>query len=80
MEPNRNRFEVREIEVYDDFYNINKDKFFGIKECVKVTRTTYFKNSDKVSTDTSFYISSKKLTAYEYNICKKWSKSDTNAD
>ncbi len=68
MEPNRNRFEVREVEVFDDLYNINTDKFFGIKEFIKVTRTTYWKNSDKVSTDTSFYISSKKISAQEYNI------------
>jgi predicted transposase YbfD/YdcC len=58
---------VREIEVYDDFYNIDKDKLFGIKEFVKVTRTTYFKNSDKRSTEISFYISSKNLSAKEYN-------------
>jgi len=68
QEPNRNRFEVREIEVYNDFYEIDKNKFVGIQEYVKVTRTTYFKNSDKISTETSFYISSKKMTAKEYNI------------
>jgi predicted transposase YbfD/YdcC len=75
MEPNRNRFEVREIEVYDDFYNIDKNKFFGIKEIVKVTRTTYFKKSDKISTEESFYISSKKISAKEYNngIRAHWS-------
>ena len=68
MEPNRNRFEVREIEVYNDFYNINKEKFFAIQEYVKVTRTTYLKNSDKVSYEISYYISSKKMSAKEYNI------------
>jgi len=68
MEPNRNRFEVREIEVYDDFYNINVEKFYGVKEIVKVSRTTYWKQSDKVSTETSFYISSKKMSAKEYNL------------
>ena len=68
MEPNRNRFEVREIEVYDDFYNINIEKFYGVKEIVKVSRTTYWKQSDKVSTETSYYISSKKMSAKEYNI------------
>ena len=75
QEPNRNRFEVREVEVYDDFYNIDVDKFFGIKEFVKVTRTTYFKKSDKFSTETSFYISSKKMSAKEYNygIRAHWS-------
>jgi len=59
---------VREIEVYNDFYNIDTHKFFGIKEIVKVTRTTYFKNSDYSSNETSFYISSKKMPAKEYNI------------
>jgi len=68
QEPNRDRFEVREIEVYDDFYDINQNKFVGIKEFVKVKRTTYFKKSDKISIETSFYISSKKMTAKEYNI------------
>ena len=68
MEPNRNRFEVREIEVYDDFYNINIEKFYGVQEIVKVSRTTYFKQSDKVSVETSFYISSKKMSAKEYNL------------
>lgn len=66
-EPNRDRFEVRGIEVYDDFYNINIKKWFGIKEIVKVTRTTYFKKNDKCSIETSFYISSKKMSAEEYN-------------
>ena len=59
---------MREIEVYDDLYNINTSKFFGIKEIVKVTRNTYYKNSDYFSTETSFYISSKKMSAKEYNI------------
>ena len=59
---------MREIEVYDDFYNIDTNKFFGIKEIVKVTRTTYFKNSDYSSSEISFYISSKKMPAKEYNI------------
>ena len=67
MEPNRNRFEVREVEVYNDFYNIDTNKFFAIKEIVKVTRNTYFKNSDKHSSEISFYISSKKMSAKEYN-------------
>ena len=40
QEPSRNRFEVREAEVYDDFYDINRDKFFGIKEYIKITSTT----------------------------------------
>ena len=68
QEPSRNRFEVREVEVYDDFYNIDKNKFFGIKEIIKVTRNTYIKNSDKHSNEISFYISSKKISAKEYNI------------
>jgi len=68
MEPNKNRFEVREIAVYNDLYNVNTDKFFSIKEFVKVTRTTYWKNSDKYSLETSFYISSKKMSAKEYNF------------
>ncbi len=75
QEPNRNRFEVREVEVYDDFYNINRDKFYGIQEVVKITRSTYWKNSDKFSIETSFYISSKKMSAKEYNygIRAHWS-------
>jgi predicted transposase YbfD/YdcC len=68
QEPNRNRFEVREVEVYDDFYNIDTDKFFGVKEIVKVTRNTYIKQRDKHSSEISFYISSKKMSAEEYNI------------
>lgn len=59
---------MREIEVYNDFYNIDTHKFFGVQEIVKVTRTTYFKSSDYFSTETSFYISSKKMPASEYNI------------
>ncbi|MBE0515762.1 ISAs1 family transposase [Sulfurimonas sp.] len=68
QEPTRNRFEVREVEVYDDFYNIDTTKFFGIKEIVKVTRNTYLKNTDHFSSEISFYISSKKMSAREYNI------------
>jgi predicted transposase YbfD/YdcC len=49
-------------------YNIDKNKFFGVNEFVKVTRTTYYKNNDKLSTETSFYISSKKMSAKEYNL------------
>ncbi len=67
MEPNRNRFEIREIEVYDDFFDIDTDKWFGVKEIVKVTRTTYMKRSDKCSVEKSFYISSKKMSAKKYN-------------
>ena len=37
------------------------------KEIVKVSRTTHFKNSDKVSIEISYYISSKKIPAKEYN-------------
>ena len=59
---------MREIEVYNDFYNIDTHKFFGVQEIVKVTRTTYFKNSDYSSNEISFYISSKKMPAKEYNI------------
>jgi hypothetical protein len=44
---------VREIEVYDDLYNINTSKFFGIKEIVKVTRNTYYKNSESVQNSVS---------------------------
>lgn len=60
QEPSRNRFEVREIEIYNDFYNIDTNKFFGINEFVKVTRTTYLKNNDKISTETSFLYQAKK--------------------
>jgi predicted transposase YbfD/YdcC len=63
------------VEVYSDFYGITMDRFFGLKEFVKVTRTTYFKKSDKFSTEISFYISSKKMSAKEYNygIRSHWS-------
>lgn len=54
--------------MFDDFYNIDTKKFFGIREFVKVTRNTYIKNSDKHSTEISFYISSRKMSAKEYNI------------
>ena len=42
---------------------------------MKVTRTTHLKNSDKVSSEISFYISSKKMSAKEYNhgIRAHWS-------
>ena len=53
QEVNRNRFEVREIEVYDDFYNINKNKFNGIEEIVKVTRSTYWKNYNALKIKTT---------------------------
>ena len=53
--------------MFDDFYNIDTNKFFGIKEFVKVTRNTYIKNSDNHSSEVSFYISSKKMSAQEYN-------------
>ena len=39
-----------------------------MKEFIKVTRNTYIKNSDKHSSEVSFYISSKKMSAEEYNI------------
>ena len=42
-------------------------KWFGIKEIIKVKRETYLKRSDKHSIETSFYISSKSMSAEEYN-------------
>lgn len=66
---------MREISVYDDLYGVDINKFTGIKEIIKVIRTTYWKNSDKHSIETSFYISSKKISAKEYNhgIRAHWS-------
>jgi predicted transposase YbfD/YdcC len=67
-EPNRDRFEIRKVEVYDDLYDIDIDKWIGIKEIIKVTRTTYNKNNEKDSIDESFYVSSIKMSAKEYNL------------
>jgi predicted transposase YbfD/YdcC len=67
MEPSRDRFEMREVSVYDDLYDISQTKWSGIQEIVKVTRTTYLSKRDIPSVDISFYISSKKMSAKEYN-------------
>ncbi len=40
----------------------------AIKAIVKVARTTYFKKSDKVTCEESFYISSKIMNAQYYNF------------
>jgi predicted transposase YbfD/YdcC len=74
-ELNKNRYEIREVEVHSDLYEIDRDKFYGIQEIVKVTRMTSFKKSGKVSTEVSFYISSKQMSAREYNhgIRAHWS-------
>ena len=57
------------MEVFDDLYNIDKESFCGIETIIKVSRTVYKKNSDKPpSKEESFYISSKLLSAKEYNF------------
>lgn len=66
QEMNRGRDERREVEVYDDLYGIDK-KWVGIKEIVKITRTTYLKNTEKPSIETSYYISSTSQSASVYN-------------
>ena len=69
QEPNKDRFEIRRVEVFDDLYNIDAAKFPGIEAIIKVTRTTYKKKSDKQpSIEESFYISSTLLSAKEYNF------------
>lgn len=67
-EPNRDRFEIRKVEVYDDLYDIDVNKWVGLKEIIKVTRTTYLKKNDKCSIEESFYISSTNMSAKEYNF------------
>ena len=75
-EPNRGRWENREVFVYNDLYEIDEEKFKGIKEIIKVVRTTYkSRYSDEApSIEVSYYISSKNLSAKDYNsgIRKHW--------
>jgi predicted transposase YbfD/YdcC len=61
---------MRKVSVYNDLYGIDEEKFKGIKEIIKVTRTTYKSrySSKKPSVDVSYYISSKNLSAKDYNI------------
>lgn len=74
MEPNRNRFETREVFVYDDLYDIDPNRWNGIVEFVKVVRTTYHKKTKTESIETSFFISSKAMNAktYNYGIRSHW--------
>lgn len=76
MEPNRDRFETREVFVFNDLYGIDRTKWDSIKEFVKVVRTTDKKGNAKSQTiDTSYYISSKSMSAKAYNdgIRAHWS-------
>lgn len=75
-EPNRNRFETREVSVYNDLYGIDTEKWMGIREIIKVQRTVHYKQSDKPSSkETAYFISSKPMSAKAYNrgIRAHWS-------
>lgn len=67
MEINRGRDERREVNVYNDLYGIDTSQWVGIKEIIKVERTVYKPNQETPSIDTSYYISSIKLQASDYN-------------
>ena len=68
MEPNRDRFETREVFVFTDLYGIDKDKWDSVQEIIKVVRTTHQKGNPKdPSIDTSYFISSKSMSAKAYN-------------
>lgn len=75
MEINRGRDERREVSVYDDLYSIDKQEWFGIQQIVKITRVVYHKDVLEPAIEAAFYISSKKMTAQEYNkgIRSHWS-------
>lgn len=75
LEINRGRDERREVSVYDDLYGIDTTQWIGIKEIIKIERTIYTNKKQKSSIDISYYISSTKLTASEYNkgIRSHWS-------
>ena len=75
-EKNRGRLEIRKVEVFDDLCNIDTQKdWIGLKRIVKVTRKTTILKSKKESIDISYYISSIKLSAKDYNegIRSHWS-------
>ena len=75
-ELSRGRFEIREVFVYDDLYEIDKSKWSSVVETIKVKRTVYRKKQDKVPTiEIAYFVSSKKLKAKEYNcgIRSHWS-------
>lgn len=61
--------------MYDDLYGIDTVQWIGIKQLIKVVRVTYTNNKILPSLDTSYYISSIKRTAKEYNrgIRSHWS-------
>ena len=67
MEINRGRDERREVSVYNDLYGIDTSQWVGIKEVIKVERTVYQPNKETPSIDTSYYISSTRLQASDYN-------------
>ena len=69
-EPNRDRWEEREVLVYDDLYEIDNNKWASVQQIIKVVRKIYQKRYiDKIpSIQVSYYISSKNLSASEYNL------------
>ena len=67
VEQNRGRDETRRVWVYDDLYGIDTTEWIGIKQLVKVERVTYTQKKTLPSIDTSYYISSIKTTAVQYN-------------
>jgi len=67
IEQNRGRDETREVTVYNDLYGIDEAQWIGIKEIVKVKRTTYTLKKELPSLDVSYYISSIQLSASSYN-------------
>lgn len=75
-EPNRGRFEIRELFVYDDLYGIDHKKWGSVQELIKVKRTTYNSRGDQTpSVEIAYFASSTSLSAQVYNqgIRAHWS-------
>ena len=53
--------------VYDDLYGIDTQQWTGIREIVKVKRTTYTLKKELPSVDISYHISSTRQSASTYN-------------
>lgn len=72
-EISRNRFEIREVSVFNDFYGIDTKKWKGLKEIVKVYRE--FHKKEKVEKEISYYVSTFKTSAAHYSelIRAHWS-------
>lgn len=64
-EISRDRFEIREVSVYKDFHGIDRKKWKGLKEIIKVDREFHKKN--KITKETSYYISTFKTSAVSYS-------------